>query len=350
MASRADADRMREIVRRLRAAGVEVLELSGCYSRGRDWARVPRGIIDHHDASTRKSGEWGALGVIRDGRPDVSGPLAQFQIGRCLDGRPRVAVVAAGRGNHAGLGGPLLGVPRNSGNSYLYGAECANDGVGEPYTEAAHRAHDVLFRVVADVCGWGPANVVGHREWAPGRKSDPRYDMGWRRARVGAVSLTAGAAVGVSTPQPVGRPLLRQGATGGAVREVQDLLRRHGASLVLDGDFGPATAAAVREFQRRAGLAADGVVGPNTWARLAAVPAPAGGSTLRQGSSGSAVRQVQEFLRRVFPSYAGRLVVDGDFGPATAAAVREFQRRTGLDDDGVIGPATRAKLAAHGLR
>ncbi len=278
MASRADADRMREIVRRLRAGGVEVLELPGCYERGADWPRVPRGIVDHHDASTRKSGEWGALGVIRDGRPDVSGPLAQFQIGRCLDGVPRVAIVAAGRANHAGKGGPLLGAPRDAGNSYLYGAEAANDGVSEPYTLAAHRAHDVLFRVVADVCGWGPANVVGHREWAPGRKSDPRYDMGWRRASVAAVSTSAGVAVGQPTPAPAGRPVLRQ------------------------------------------------------------------------GSKGEPVRAVQAFLRRVFPSYAGGLVVDGDFGPATHRSVVEFQRRTGLGADGVVGPATWAKLASHGFR
>src|SRR5262245_6153270 len=272
MASSADVARMRDIIARLRAGGVEVLEVPGWATRGADWTRVPRGIVDHHDASTRKSGEWGALGIIRGGRPDVSGPLAQFQIGRCLDGRPRVAVVAAGRANHAGKGGPLLGAPKDSGNSWLYGAEAANDGVSEPYTDAAHRAHDVLFRAVLDVCRVGSANVVGHREWAPGRKSDPRYDMGWRRARV--------AALGVSTPgtSTGGRPLLREGSTG------------------------------------------------------------------------AAVSALQSFMRRVFPSYAGGLVVDGDFGPATAAAVREFQRRTGLDADAVVGPATWAKLETHGYR
>ncbi len=133
---------------------IEVLELPGWGTRGATWARVPAGIIDHHDASSRKSGEWGALGIIRDGRPGIPGPLSQFQIARCLDNVPRLAVVAAGRANHAGKGGPMWGlVPRDAGNSWLYGAEAANDGVGEPYTWAAHYAHDALFRTVLEVCG-----------------------------------------------------------------------------------------------------------------------------------------------------------------------------------------------------
>lgn len=158
MADAGDARRLRAIVDRARQVyGVEVLEVPGCYERGATWARVPVGIIDHHDASSRKSGEWGALGVIRDGRPGIPGPLSQFQVARCLGGVPRFAAVAAGRANHAGAGGPLtrsgVTVPRDQGNAWLYGAEAANDGVGEPYTWAAHYAHDALFRTVLEVCG-----------------------------------------------------------------------------------------------------------------------------------------------------------------------------------------------------
>lgn len=200
MADQGDADRLREIVRRLRSDhGVEVLEVTGCYSRGLTWTRTPGGIVDHHDASSRKAGEWGALGIIRDGRTGIPGPLSQFQIARCLDGRPRLAAVAAGRANHAGVGGPMGAIPTNSGNSWLYGAECANDGLGEPYTAAAHHAHDALFRVVADVCGFPVARIVGHKEWAPGRKSDPVYSMSWRRARVADLRPAAPA----PAPAPV---------------------------------------------------------------------------------------------------------------------------------------------------
>ena len=74
------------------------------------------------------------------------------------------------------------------------------------------------------------------------------------------------------------------------------------------------------------------------------------GSLLRRGSKGAAVRRLQSGLRETFPAYAGRLSVDGDFGPATERVVREFQTRSGLRADGVVGPATRAALAKHGVR
>lgn len=71
---------------------------------------------------------------------------------------------------------------------------------------------------------------------------------------------------------------------------------------------------------------------------------------LRQGSKGAAVKALQAGLRRVFPSYAGHLVVDGDFGPATAKAVGDFQRRSGLSADRVVGVRTWGALAKYGIR
>lgn len=186
MATRADADRMRLIASRLLIAGIEILWVPGWDTRGADWVRTPIGIVDHHDASSTKSGEWGSLGVIRDGRTGIPGPLSQFQIGRGLDGRPRVAIVAAGRANHAGKGGPMWAIPKDVANSWVYGAEAANDGVSEPYTPAANRAHLALFSSVAAVCGFPVAHVIGHKEWAPGRKSDPRYSMAAERAALAA--------------------------------------------------------------------------------------------------------------------------------------------------------------------
>lgn len=82
------------------------------------------------------------------------------------------------------------------------------------------------------------------------------------------------------TPQPKGpssasMPILREGATGPAVKDLQLLLNQHGASLDADGKFGPKTTKAVKDFQAKAGLDADGVVGPNTWDALsAAKPTP----------------------------------------------------------------------------
>lgn len=73
--------------------------------------------------------------------------------------------------------------------------------------------------------------------------------------------------------------------------------------------------------------------------------------TLKEGMRDhDGVRRLQEFLCRVFPTYAGHLAVDGDFGPNTAEAVAEFQRRTGLVADGVVGSRTNAELARYGYR
>lgn len=66
---------------------------------------------------------------------------------------------------------------------------------------------------------------------------------------------------------------------------------------------------------------------------------------LQIGSTGDLVSRLQTRLRTRFPLYARRLVTDGMYGPATAAAVSEFQRRSpGLVVDGIAGPLTLRRL------
>ena len=62
--------------------------------------------------------------------------------------------------------------------------------------------------------------------------------------------------------------MLRLGSKGARVRELQHLLMRAGYALKVDGDYGPATHDAVREFQTFAGLEVDGVAGPLTMREL----------------------------------------------------------------------------------
>ncbi len=70
--------------------------------------------------------------------------------------------------------------------------------------------------------------------------------------------------------------------------------------------------------------------------------APPGIPTLRRGSGGTLVKQLQRCLNKVQRS---GLEVDGDFGPKTTGAVKTFQARTkGLEVDGRYGPKTSSKL------
>ena len=65
--------------------------------------------------------------------------------------------------------------------------------------------------------------------------------------------------------------------------------------------------------------------------------------TLRRGDSGWRVRRLQRLLER---QGWRRAVVDGIFGAATEQAVRRFQRRRGLEPDGIVGPLTWRALEA----
>ena len=55
------------------------------------------------------------------------------------------------------------------------------------------------------------------------------------------------------------------GDQGTDVAEIQGQLSNYGYDVAADGDFGPATAEAVKEFQAAHGLAVDGLVGPSTY-------------------------------------------------------------------------------------
>ncbi len=67
-------------------------------------------------------------------------------------------------------------------------------------------------------------------------------------------------------------PLLAKGSSGGTVRAVQGLLNGLGYDAgTADGLFGDNTAGAVKRFQAASGIAADGIVGRDTWHKLLGV-------------------------------------------------------------------------------
>ncbi|GAB6136985.1 peptidoglycan DD-metalloendopeptidase family protein [Halanaerobaculum tunisiense] len=62
--------------------------------------------------------------------------------------------------------------------------------------------------------------------------------------------------------------VLERGMDGRDVRELQEDLVMLGEKIVIDGIFGPSTEKAVKQFQKKSNLPADGVVGDTTWTKL----------------------------------------------------------------------------------
>lgn len=71
-----------------------------------------------------------------------------------------------------------------------------------------------------------------------------------------------------SSTQDGSSTILHRGSFGEGVIALQELLNAKGSMIAVDGDFGAATELAVMTFQKSNGLEVDGLVGPDTWARL----------------------------------------------------------------------------------
>lgn len=80
----------------------------------------------------------------------------------------------------------------------------------------------------------------------------------------------------------------------------------------------------------------------NAAEEVAGVPSSYPGYALRIGSSGDAVRQIQEQLNAISNNYPliPKINVDGIYGPATENAVKVFQSVFNLTQDGIVGRRT----------
>ena len=141
---------------------------------------------------------------------------------------------------------------------------------------------------------------------------------------------------------------LRKGATGSAVKDLQTKLKKLGFyNASIDGDYGDTTVAAVKAFQKKYNLTADGVAGSETLKKLDTAYKNADSNTstdddsLRKGATGTAVKTLQTNLKKLgfYTAY-----VDGSFGATTESAVKAFQKKYGLTADGVAGSATLKKI------
>lgn len=168
------------------------------------------------------------------------------------------------------------------------------------------------------------------------------------------------------TPSPtVVSPVLKEGATGQAVRDLQSKLKTLGFYTgSVDGDYGAGTKEAVTAFQKAYGLYADGIAGAKTLDKLAtakktakptATPTPKATATpkiseniyLKLGTNNGNVKKMQERLIEL--GYLNGTAT-GKFCVVTEVAVIAFQDRNMSYSDGIAGYNTLTKLYSSGAR
>ena len=173
----------------------------------------------------------------------------------------------------------------------------------------------------------------------------------------------SGTKTKISTMSPVEGVAMKRGNTGARVTALQNRLIELGYLRgVASGTYDSATISAVRSFQRKNGLTANGTADAKTQEKIysdsaviasatatpkvTATPKPTAtpaipDRSLRSGDTGNDVKTLQKRLKEL--KYY-RSTIDGKMGRTTVAALKEFQKAHGLEDDGVAGPATYAIL------
>ena len=136
-------------------------------------------------------------------------------------------------------------------------------------------------------------------------------------------------------------------------------------SVPITGEFGEETQNAVIEFQKNAGLDPDGIVGAKTWGamydefkgivdvvylgdqRILINTEPFPGETLSYGSSGDAVRTLQQYLNTIAAANPElpAVPVTGEFGNQTRQAVITYQRAFDLPVTGTVDKDTWDSIA-----
>lgn len=159
----------------LRARGLTVETVPGWETRSAG-SFNPHGAVSHWTAGPATR-DRPSLSVCINGHGSLAGPLCNVFLTR---GGVAI-VVAAGRANHAGIGGwrGLVG------NSSVFGTEAENSGF-DPWTSAQLWSYPRINAAYCDLGGFGPEMVCAHFEWTP-RKIDIRTWPGGMPAMRGSV-------------------------------------------------------------------------------------------------------------------------------------------------------------------
>ncbi|VDG75279.1 N-acetyl-anhydromuranmyl-L-alanine amidase [Actinobaculum suis] len=318
----------------LRGAGLEVTEVDGWRNRGHaDFPTTPKTIVMHHTAgpaASRNGSDYPSLSTVRDGRPGLSGPLAQLGLGRS----GRWYVIASGVAWHTGVTWT-----RAQNNFYAIGVEAENSG-SEPWPAAQLDSYRRGVKALADAYGIPYSSVLGHKEIckpASRKPVCPSIDMAAFRA-----SLSSGA-----TPAPAASAAPAQApaaSVGGYYTGRVD-----GVQRVIDGDLGPMTVKGLQLLLRDKGYYTQKIDGTPR-----EVDGDFGGQTVK-----ALQRWLQDRGYYTEKIDGTRRVVDGEFGPMTVKALQLYLRDRGhytqaLDGsprevDGDFGPMT-VKALQHWLQ
>jgi len=176
--------RTREIIARLKAAGITVHEQAGWETRGNGQSPAYEGFEWHHTATPFANQN---LGILINGRSDLSGPLCNS----CGWADGSVGIIAAFPANHAGASGGYNTSPLpKTGlfNKLVWGHEIIYPGTS-PMTAAQYRTATILAKICTDIFGYSDINrAKGHAEtsitgkWDPGYASGKTYDLNKMRA------------------------------------------------------------------------------------------------------------------------------------------------------------------------
>ena len=134
-----------------------------------------------------------------------------------------------------------------------------------------------------------------------------------------------------------------------SVLDIQQFLTNNGFNPgPVDGQSGPKTKAAIKAFQQKAGLYADGIVGNKTKAAMKAYTGCESGNVCKardnSGAKLDSVAGVQTFLAN---NGFNPGIIDGEMGSYTREAIKAFQRKVGLIPDGVAGTRTKAAMKSY---
>lgn len=171
----------------LRSAGVNVVETDGWQTYRPEYNLLSaygapstlQGVVCHHTASPTTSTLATNLHVVKNGNSVAPGPVAQAMLWR--DGT--YYIIAAGKANHAGKGGPYSDwLPLDTGNDRMLSVEAVNNGIGELWLPEMLDAYEIGVAAILKFLGLPSDRAITHNEWAPTRKIDPAGPTGGRIA------------------------------------------------------------------------------------------------------------------------------------------------------------------------